>query len=98
MGSSARPLHDAGNDRTLERRSHRQVACRGCLTIRPNPPETTSDPALTPSPGARSGDANTCGTSSACGDANALFTLYNGATYEAPINGMYSFVPCRRAD
>src|SRR5437762_5409684 len=46
MGSSARPIYDAGNDRTLERRSHRQVACRGCLTIRPNPPETTSDPAL----------------------------------------------------
>jgi hypothetical protein len=47
---------------------------------------------------ASGGDANTCGTSSACGDANALFTLYSGATYEAPINGMYSFVPCRRAD
>jgi len=26
------------------------------------------------------------------------FTLYRGATYEARINGMYSFVPCRRAD
>jgi hypothetical protein len=26
------------------------------------------------------------------------FTLYWGATYEASINGMYSFVPCRRAD
>ena len=26
------------------------------------------------------------------------FTLYRGATYVAPINGMYSFVPCRRAD
>ena len=25
-------------------------------------------------------------------------TLFRGATYEAPINGMYSFVPCRRAD
>ena len=47
---------------------------------------------------ASGGDANTCGTSSACGDANALFTLYSGATYEAPINGMYSFVPCRCAD
>jgi hypothetical protein len=47
---------------------------------------------------ATGGDANTCGTSSACGDANALFTLYSGATYEAPINGMYSFVPCRGAD
>jgi hypothetical protein len=44
------------------------------------------------------GDRNGCGTSNACGDANAWFTLYSGATYEAPINGMYSFVPCRRAD
>jgi hypothetical protein len=26
------------------------------------------------------------------------FTLYRGATYEAPVNGMYSFVPCRRAN
>jgi hypothetical protein len=33
-----------------------------------------------------------------CGDANAWFTLYSGATYEAPINGMYSFVPCRRVE
>jgi hypothetical protein len=32
------------------------------------------------------------------GDAGNRFTLYRGATYEAPINGMYSFVPCRRAD
>jgi hypothetical protein len=47
---------------------------------------------------ARGDDANACGASDACGDANAWFTLYSGATYEAPINGMYSFVPCRRAD
>src|SRR5262249_41475229 len=46
MGSSARSLHDAGNDRTLERRSHRQVARRSRLTIRPNSPEPTSNPAL----------------------------------------------------
>ena len=32
------------------------------------------------------------------GDADSPFTLYRGATYEAPVNGMYSFVPCRRAD
>jgi hypothetical protein len=32
------------------------------------------------------------------GNANDSFTLYRGATYEARINGMYSFVPCRRAD
>jgi hypothetical protein len=25
-------------------------------------------------------------------------TLYRGATYEAPVNGMYSFVPCHRAN
>ena len=43
-------------------------------------------------------DANACGASDACSAANAWFTLYSGATYEAPINGMYSFVPCRRAD
>jgi hypothetical protein len=43
-------------------------------------------------------DANACGASDACGDPNAWFMLYSGATYEAPINGMYSFVPCRRAD
>jgi hypothetical protein len=32
------------------------------------------------------------------GNAGKCFTLYRGATYEAPISGMYSFVPCRRAD
>lgn len=32
------------------------------------------------------------------GDASKQFMLYRGATYEARINGMYSFVPCRRAD
>jgi hypothetical protein len=32
------------------------------------------------------------------GSADDPFTLYRGATYEASINGMYSFVPCRRAD
>lgn len=26
------------------------------------------------------------------------FTLYRGATYEAQVEGMFSFVPCRRAD
>jgi hypothetical protein len=34
----------------------------------------------------------------ATGNADDPFTLYRGATYEAPVNGMYSFVPCRRAD
>ena len=32
------------------------------------------------------------------GNADDMFTLYRGATYDAPVNGMYSFVPCRRAD
>jgi hypothetical protein len=31
------------------------------------------------------------------GNRDDLFTLYRGATYEDPFNGMYSFVPCRRA-
>jgi hypothetical protein len=26
------------------------------------------------------------------------FTLYRGATHDVPVNGMYSFVPCRRED
>jgi hypothetical protein len=30
--------------------------------------------------------------------ARTCFTLYRGATYEAPINGTYSFVPCRVGD
>ena len=47
---------------------------------------------------ATGGDVNACGGAGAYGDANAWFTLYSGATYEAPVNGMYSFVPCRRAD
>jgi hypothetical protein len=33
-----------------------------------------------------------------CSVVDAFFTLYYGATYEAPFEGMYSFVPCRRAD
>src|SRR5215469_6316629 len=55
MGSSARLLHDAGNDRTLERRSHRQVARRSRLTIRAKLAGAYEQPrALTPSAGARS--------------------------------------------
>ena len=34
----------------------------------------------------------------ASGDGNTQFTLYRGATYESPVNGMYSFVPSRRVD
>jgi hypothetical protein len=30
--------------------------------------------------------------------ASNRFTLYRGATYDAPVEEMYSFVPCRRAD
>jgi hypothetical protein len=32
------------------------------------------------------------------GGAGKRYMLYRGATYEAPVDGMYSFVPCRRAD
>lgn len=32
------------------------------------------------------------------GKADDPLTLYRGATFEAQINGMYSFVPCRRAN
>src|SRR5665213_1414473 len=56
MGRPARSLHDAGNHRTFERRSHRQAARRsGGLTIPASPAgerETTA--ALTPLLGARS--------------------------------------------
>jgi hypothetical protein len=37
-----------------------------------------------------------CGPDSSC--AGDSFALYRGATFEEPINGMYSFVPCQRAD
>ena len=47
---------------------------------------------------ATSDNTNSCGTSNTCGGASVCFTLYHGATHEAPINGIYSFVPCRRAD
>jgi len=30
--------------------------------------------------------------------AGFCFTLYRGATYDTPVNGLYSFVPCRRAN
>src|SRR5436305_12701107 len=56
MGRPARSLHDAGNHRTVERRSPRQAARRGGgLTIPASPAgerETTA--ALTPLLGARS--------------------------------------------
>ncbi len=32
------------------------------------------------------------------GDIDVKLTLYRGATIDQPINGMYSFVPARRAD
>ncbi len=32
------------------------------------------------------------------GDPNAEYMLYKGATHEDQVNGMYSFIPCRRAD
>jgi hypothetical protein len=35
-------------------------------------------------------------TDAECG--RGAFILYRGATYDEPVNGMYSFAPCRRAD
>src|SRR5215470_17398447 len=56
MGGTARPLHDPGNDGTVERRSLRQAARRGRLTSPANPAGDLERPrALTPPPGARSG-------------------------------------------
>src|SRR4051812_3322562 len=46
MGRPTRPLHDAGNHGTFERRSLRQAARRGRLPTRPDLPETWSGPAL----------------------------------------------------
>ena len=43
-------------------------------------------------------DGNMCGSVKPCGATNSWFTLYNGATNENPIDGMYCFVPCRRVD
>ncbi len=37
-----------------------------------------------------------CEPSSPC--AGDIFTLYRGATFDERINGMYSFVPCKRTD
>src|SRR5215471_12106074 len=55
MGGTARPLHDPGNDGTVERRSLRQAARRGRLTSPANPVGDLERPrALTPPPGARS--------------------------------------------
>jgi putative transposase len=56
MGRPARPLHDAGNDRLVERRSHRQAARRdGSLMIPATPAgERDTAAAHTPRLGARS--------------------------------------------
>src|SRR5437016_10912402 len=55
MGGAACPLHDAGNDRSIERGSDLQAARRGSLTTPAKPAgERESDAALTPRPGTRS--------------------------------------------
>jgi hypothetical protein len=55
MGGAAVPLHDPGNDRAVERRSDRQAARRGRLTIPASPCRKARDHrALTPRPGTRS--------------------------------------------
>src|SRR6266513_530229 len=54
MGGAACPLHDAGNDRSIERGSDLQAARRGSLTTPAKPAgERESDAALTPRPGTR---------------------------------------------
>jgi hypothetical protein len=47
---------------------------------------------------ATDGDGMMCGSVKSCGATNSWFTLYRGATHENPVDGMYSFVPCKRAD
>ncbi len=47
---------------------------------------------------ATGGDVDAYGRKDLCGDPRAWFTLFSGATYESPVNEMYSFVPCRRTD
>jgi hypothetical protein len=61
----------------------------------PTDPPNTDDAfrVSTIEPLATGGDTNACGASNACGDANVWFTLYSGATHDAPIKGMYSFCP-----
>src|ERR1700730_18486866 len=55
MGRPARPLHDAGNNRSAERGSNLHVARRGNLTISAKPArERENVVALTPLPGTRS--------------------------------------------
>src|SRR6202022_1505104 len=55
MGGAARPLHDPGNHRSVERGSNPHTARCGSLR-RPAKPagERENDAALTPTPGARS--------------------------------------------
>lgn len=45
-----------------------------------------------------SGGPAGCGARYCAAEAHANFTLYEGATFENPVDGMYSFSPCRRAD
>src|SRR5947207_3821414 len=55
MGGAACPLHDPGNDRSIERGSDLQAARRGSLTTPAKPAgERESDAALTPRSGTRS--------------------------------------------
>src|SRR6266550_1711643 len=72
MGGAACPLHDAGNDRSIERGSDLQAARRGSLTTPAKPAgERESDTALTPRPGTRS---------------NLLHTFSNSASRINPSN------------
>jgi hypothetical protein len=87
MGGAARPLHDAGNDRSVERGSNLQATRRGRLTTPAKPAgERENANALTPRPGTRSLVlwSNGCCAATGCGPAkkwiaaNAAIQMYVG--------------------
>src|SRR3984893_2876859 len=69
MGRAARPLHDPGNHRSIERGSNLQAARRGGL-MKPAKPagERENTAALTPSLGTRSGSPSTANKYARRGD------------------------------
>ena len=46
--------------------------------------------------GSGCGNNSGCGNTSGCGRKNSQMRLYYGASPEIPVEGMYSFVPCKR--
>src|SRR5437899_7749896 len=87
MGRPARPLHDAGNDRSIERRSDLQAARRGSLTTPAKPAvERENTAALTPSPGTRSLPDVSETLNPAAAPATGESPLTGKAPYESPAN------------